>query len=374
MEVVFSQLADLPAPARAERLVALASSAPALARELGALFHADGAAGDFLGVLSELPRTTVPPSIEPGNLRVGPYRIVSLLGHGGMSTVWLAHDDRLDRPVALKLLAGAWTAAATGSLEARGRLLAEARAAARLDHPHVAAIYDVGAAASGEPYIAMAYCNGGSRADRLAFGPLPLAEALRIGRQLAAARRGEHARAIALYEEVRVLAEPLEDRIMGRTFRARLAMARYELGMPAAEAAEPLAESLARMREVGHAWSISFRLASLGRIHRDAGDLERARTELGESLAVRRGVGDRTGVAESEALLADLERRSGERAAARARLGSPLSPRDRIYIESRREDAERMLGPALFEETCARGAAATEGVLVALAYDVVEDR
>jgi serine/threonine protein kinase len=70
-----------------------------------------------------------------GGTRVGPYEITALLGAGGMGEVYRAHDDRLDRDVALKLLPSAWFADDT----ARARLLREARSAAGLNHPNAAA-------------------------------------------------------------------------------------------------------------------------------------------------------------------------------------------------------------------------------------------
>jgi serine/threonine-protein kinase len=177
---LFGELAELAPSVRAERLRRLAGDAPDVAREVGALLDADAAAGDFLRVLR--PDAAAPPdggerpadALREG-ARVGPYRAVRELGSGGMATVWLAHDDRLDRPVALKFLRDGWgdTAGATPGSSARARFVVEARAAAALDHPHIAPVYDVGEAGGGRPYIAMAYCAGGSLADRLAAGGSP---------------------------------------------------------------------------------------------------------------------------------------------------------------------------------------------------------
>jgi tetratricopeptide (TPR) repeat protein/predicted Ser/Thr protein kinase len=83
--------------------------------------------------------------------RVGKYRVVRLIGRGGMGVVYEAFDEELERPVALKLLEGA--AAANASL--RERLLREARSAARLGHPNIAAVYD-----AGEGWIAMRLVAG----------------------------------------------------------------------------------------------------------------------------------------------------------------------------------------------------------------------
>jgi serine/threonine protein kinase len=84
--------------------------------------------------------------------RIGRYRLLSALGLGGMGLVYLAHDDELDRPVALKVLRPG------GTGDSR-RLLREARSMARLAHPHIAAVYDVGTH-GGDVYVAMEYVEG----------------------------------------------------------------------------------------------------------------------------------------------------------------------------------------------------------------------
>jgi non-specific serine/threonine protein kinase len=209
---LFGELAELPRAEREARLAAIDRDDPALARELRALLAADQSAGDFLGVLSaDAPRAQA--SVRPASpaaaaphaagalvtgARVGPYRVLRRLGQGGMATVWLAHDERLDRPVALKFLHEERHGDANGApaAGARLRLLAEARAAARLDHPHVASVFDVGESPDGRLYIAMAYCEGGSLAERLRAGPLAPDDARRIARQLATALGAAHARGI----------------------------------------------------------------------------------------------------------------------------------------------------------------------------------
>jgi eukaryotic-like serine/threonine-protein kinase len=98
--------------------------------------------------------------------RVGPYRLLKELGRGGQGVVYLAEDERLRRKVALKVLTG------LGSLTADrvARFLREAEVASRLEHPGVAAVYEVGASA-GAPYLAMRYVEGGTLAARIAAAP-----------------------------------------------------------------------------------------------------------------------------------------------------------------------------------------------------------
>ncbi|MFM7248402.1 MAG: protein kinase domain-containing protein [Planctomycetaceae bacterium] len=123
---------------------------------------------------------------------IGGHRILRLLGDGGMGRVWLAHDDRLDRDVAIKVMLPE-TARDTANRE---RFLRESRAVAQIDHPHVVPIHDVGIE-GGLPYIVMPYLAGGSLADRLyEERRLPVAEALRIGGEIAAGLAAAHARGL----------------------------------------------------------------------------------------------------------------------------------------------------------------------------------
>lgn len=108
-----------------------------------------------------------------------------------MGEVYKARDTRLDRTVAVKVLAPA-----AADLEGRTRFEREARAVAKLDHPHICGIYDVGHA-EGRPYLVMPLLEGQTLAARLARGPLPLAEALSIGAQLAGALHRAHREGIA---------------------------------------------------------------------------------------------------------------------------------------------------------------------------------
>lgn len=123
--------------------------------------------------------------------RVGPYEITALLGAGGMGEVYLSHDDRLDRDVALKVLPPAWFADAA----ARARLLREARAAAGLNHPNICTIHEVGEA-GGQAYIAMEYVPGEPLNTVLARGSLSLDSTLRYAGQLADALAHAHERGV----------------------------------------------------------------------------------------------------------------------------------------------------------------------------------
>ena len=119
--------------------------------------------------------------------RVGPYRILSALGAGGMGVVFRAEDMRLGRQVALKLLPDD----ICRDTSAVDRFLREARAAAALNHPHICTVYDVGED-DGRHYLAMELLDGRTLRERLTGGPIDLPELLDIGGALADALDAAH--------------------------------------------------------------------------------------------------------------------------------------------------------------------------------------
>ena len=133
----------------------------------------------------------VPPPVDTAGLFASRYRIVRLLGRGGMGVVYQAEDARLKRFVALKFLAAEFSAHA----QARTRFLHEAQAAAGLDDPHVCTVYEAGED-QGRAYIAMAFIDGPTLRDRIAQGPLAIDEAVAIARGVAAGLAAAHARGI----------------------------------------------------------------------------------------------------------------------------------------------------------------------------------
>ena len=129
-------------------------------------------------------------SIAPGD-RIGPYEVVSLLGRGGMGEVFLANDTRLHRKVVLKTV----READSQGVESRHRMLHEARAAATLNHPNIAAIYDV-LERDDQMIIVMEYVSGATLNARLQQGRLPPAAVIDIGVQLLEALVEAHAHGI----------------------------------------------------------------------------------------------------------------------------------------------------------------------------------
>ncbi len=129
-------------------------------------------------------------SVQPGS-NLAHYRVVSKLGAGGMGEVFLAEDTRLLRKVALKVLLPEVAA----DSERLARFLLEARAASALSHPNAAHIYEIGES-GGLHFLAMEYIEGETLESRLSGDPLPLAEILSIGAQVAGALDAAHARNI----------------------------------------------------------------------------------------------------------------------------------------------------------------------------------
>jgi beta-lactam-binding protein with PASTA domain len=121
------------------------------------------------------------------------YRITKPLGSGGMAEVYLAHDDVLDRDVALKVMSGRYAE----DEEFVERFKREAQSAAALSHPNIVSIYDRGEDESGTYYIAMEYLPGGTLKDRiLKRGALPPRTAAAVACQIAEALQAAHAKGV----------------------------------------------------------------------------------------------------------------------------------------------------------------------------------
>ena len=109
---------------------------------------------------------------------LGPYQIVRQLGQGGMGVVYQAHDPRLDRHVAIKLL----PPDLTRDEIAKQRFLQEAKAASALDHPNICTIHEINETDDGQIYLVMAHYEGETLKERIAKGPLQLSDAIDIAK------------------------------------------------------------------------------------------------------------------------------------------------------------------------------------------------
>ncbi len=128
--------------------------------------------------------------IEPGG-RLGPYEILTLLGTGGMGRVFRAHDTRLDRDVAIKVL----LRGAVGDEDRLRRFEQEARVIGALNHPNVVVIHDTGRD-EGSPYLVTELLEGDTLRERLRHGPLPERKAVEITIQIARGLAAAHDKGI----------------------------------------------------------------------------------------------------------------------------------------------------------------------------------
>ncbi|MEU5905934.1 protein kinase [Micromonospora sp. NPDC047467] len=131
-------------------------------------------------------------ALHPGRLLARRYRLVDQIGAGGMSVIWRARDEVLDRVVALKVLAPSLAADA----RFRGMVREEARAAAQLVHPHVTSVHDYGETVDPDgsitSFVVMELLSGEELELRLTEGPLPWPEAVALGAQVADALAAAH--------------------------------------------------------------------------------------------------------------------------------------------------------------------------------------
>jgi len=148
-------------------------------------------AGDE-GALPQVAAQVLGPPRRSGDAgSLGPYDVERLIGIGGMGMVFLAHDSRLNRPVALKAMHPALAADSISRL----RFIREAMANAAVSHDHVVSIHAVEVGAP-VPYLVMEYVAGSSLRDRLADKPLAAAEIARVGSEVAQALAAAHARGL----------------------------------------------------------------------------------------------------------------------------------------------------------------------------------
>lgn len=124
--------------------------------------------------------------------RLGRYAVRRRIGAGGFATVWLAYDEQLDSPVAVKVLADNWAS----DPQVRTRFVEEGRYLRRVESPHVVTVYDAGELEDGRPYLVMSYADQGTLADRVDLGGLGPDAALQVVREVGEGLAALHARGI----------------------------------------------------------------------------------------------------------------------------------------------------------------------------------
>ena len=160
-EALFDELVELPTDEQQARLAQLSLSAPALAGRLAALLAADAPAAGFLATPAVaalgVERDSPDPAELPAGTLLGPWRLLRLLGRGGMGEVYLAEraDGAYSQRVALKLVQPEGRSRAI-----LGRFLREREILAHLDHPNIARLLDGGSAPDGRPYFVLEWVDG----------------------------------------------------------------------------------------------------------------------------------------------------------------------------------------------------------------------
>jgi eukaryotic-like serine/threonine-protein kinase len=186
---LFHAAADLPAAEQHAFLESRTDGDPTLVAEVEALLVEDRTPGSFLDrSLPEVANHLLGPD-SPG--RVGPYRVLRLLGEGGMGIVYLVEREDVGGRAALKLLRDGWV-----SPSRRARFLAEQRTLAQLDHPAIAQLHDAGTLPDGTPWFAMEYVEGVPLTEYCRTRSCSLAERLGLFRAVCEAVQHAHRHAV----------------------------------------------------------------------------------------------------------------------------------------------------------------------------------
>jgi len=187
---LFHELHEMQEAERSPLLEETRVSDPDLAAELVRMLNEANGVEGFLETPAFGGLRNAVPEVLAGDI-IGHYRIVSLLGSGGMGIVYHAEDSRLNRRVALKFLAPHLV----GYGQSRERFVKEAQAAAALRHPNVCPVYEIGDSDSGA-YIVMALLEGETLAQRISRGPIPVWDAVTVALDTATGLEAAHAKGI----------------------------------------------------------------------------------------------------------------------------------------------------------------------------------
>jgi len=195
IQAVFHDAADLPKSEHRAYLLAACDGDESLIAEVEALLNEDATGESLLDrdvahvaheILNEDAARQQPPFQN-----FGPYKIIRLLGEGGMGVVYLAEREDLGSQVAIKLLRDAWLSPAR-----RGRFAVEQRTLARLNHPSIARLYDADTSPDGTPFFAMEYVEGVPLTEYCDANDFGIADRLRLLRSVCQAVQHAHQHAV----------------------------------------------------------------------------------------------------------------------------------------------------------------------------------
>ena len=190
IQALFHRAADLPASEQQALLAAECGDDPGLATEVSALLREDASGSTLLDAgLAQLADRVLgdPPSPVLPRQEFGRYRIVSMLGEGGMGVVYLAERTDLGGLVAIKILRDAWLSPAR-----RDRFANEQRTLAQLNHPSIARLYDADTLGDGTPWFVMEYVEGVPLTTYGVSQRLPVADRVRLFRAVCEAVQYAH--------------------------------------------------------------------------------------------------------------------------------------------------------------------------------------
>jgi len=186
---IYGAVMTKPPAARPTALLELCPDDEALRKEVESLLADDSGAAVLDQSLGEVASSLADQNLSGRSL--GPYRLESPVGAGGMGQVYRANDTRLHRTVAIKVLA----AALAHDPQFRARFDREAKAIAALNHPHICMLHDIGSS-DGIDYLVMEYVDGETLSARLDRGALPFDQALTSAIQIAEALAAAHRQGI----------------------------------------------------------------------------------------------------------------------------------------------------------------------------------
>ncbi len=191
IQTLFHSAADLPSAAQGPFLSAACGEDGELAAEVLGMLEADAQGAPLLddGVAGLAQRLFG--AATAGPREIGPYRLGKILGEGGMGVVFLAEREDLGNRVAIKFLRDAWL-----SSSRRARFAEEQRTLAQLNHPSIARLYDADTLPDGTPWFAMEFVDGAPITAYCRTNESPLAERLRLFRDVCEAVRYAHANAV----------------------------------------------------------------------------------------------------------------------------------------------------------------------------------
>ena len=210
---LYQRALAVPEPERAAFLDRECSGDPALRDEVASLLRFERASERFLETPAAAAAAT---GVQMIGRTLGPYTLTAPLGAGGMGEVYRARDSKLGRDVAIKILPPHFT----DDPERRARFAREARVLATLNHPHIGAIYGL-EEADGLTGLVLELVEGETLAERLERGPLPIADALVVARQIAEALAAAHERGI-VHRDLKPANIVLQDGTQGSSSHLRV--------------------------------------------------------------------------------------------------------------------------------------------------------